>query len=219
MRKSSKIALQVLLLCALSCLFCSPITAQPGQSMVTVVTQTGMRHYNSGNYREALRLFLQAKDMTVQTKVTDLEMANLLAGLAETQRSMGQFAESEANFKQALAMLDKLPQAKDLLPLYNDLAWLYMDEGRYAEAEAMWKKAESDSQTDENMRRMEYLPINNLARLYFAWGKLGEGSQYLQKALVLAQLPQNKTTLAVPFATYNAATLLALKGQYKDAET
>ena len=229
MRITNIVILQLLPLLLLLCAFgfwLAPATAKPKlnpnpnpqQSMVDVLTKTAETQYRSGNFREALRLYQQAKETAAHSELSDQQMATLLSKLAESQRAMALYAESEANFNQALTLMDKLPKGKPWLELYNDLGRLYMEEGRFPQAEALWKSSQSEAETDKAVRGLAYLPPNSLARLYFAWGKLGEGNHYLQQALTLSQQPEYKNCLAYPYANYNAGTLAELKGDYKDAE-
>jgi len=181
-------------------------------ALADTLINTAVKEYHAGHYREALRICRQALDMGIAGHFPPAAMMIILTDLAENLRSMGEFKQAEPIFNQAIAVSEALPPAqrqKQYL-IYNGLALLYQDECRFTEAEAVFKQ--SDAMTQSN-----YLATNNLARLYFIWGKADEMKPYLDKAEKLAK--KEKKTLALPFWQFNKGNYAALKGQYKDAET
>lgn len=188
------------------------------KTLLLSLWKTGNNAYTRGNYREALRVFLQCKDMADKTDLTPGEAATLWLSLAETQRSLGMLKDAEPAFKRALEVSETLPikQNASLALVLNDMSLLYQSQGRFAEAEALLKRSEEMTEKGNPNKTGSYLPVNNLARLYFTWGKLKEGLEYTEKAAKIAR--RAPKTLAWPYAYFNVATYAEQKGLYKKAE-
>jgi tetratricopeptide (TPR) repeat protein len=197
---------------ALSVFAGSPSQAQ--RSLVLTLYNSGVKAYDKGNYREALRIFKQCEASAASTPHSHREEAQLLYSLAETQRCMGQYKDAEQTFKKSLAAVDSLPvKQRDYAFLFNGMALLYQAQGRFAEAEALWKQ--SESMIGKNNPSLLY-PVNNLAQHYFIWGKLQEESDYVDKAGRIAK--RAPKTLALPYWELNVAQLAEQRGQYQNAE-
>lgn len=189
----------------------SPSLAQ--RSLVLNLYNSGVKAYEKGNYREALRIFKQCQEDAASTKHSAREKAQLLYSLGETERSMGHYKEAEDTFKQAMAAVDSLPaRQRNYSFLFNGMALLYQVQGRFAEAEGLWKQSEESMGRSTNA----LYPVNNLARHYAIWGKLREQSEYVQKAEHFAKSAPK--TLALPYWQLNVAQLSERKGLYQKAE-
>lgn len=190
------------------------VSLQPvsGQlSLADTIVNTALKEYNAGHYRESLRMYKQVRDMGESGKFPPAAMEIIYLGLAENLRSMGEFKEAEKVFNQAIAASESLPaaQRRNLALIYNDLSLLYQDQGRFTEAEALMKQS-------DGMQQGNFLATNNLARLYYVWGKADEMKPCLDKAEKLAK--KGKKTLALTFWQFNKGNYATLKGQYKEAE-
>lgn len=183
------------------------------RSLALTLYNAGVKAYDKGDYREALRALKQCEDMLATTTHTPAEEAGLLYSLGETQRCMGQIKESEATLKKAMAINDNLPQAyRNDFWLFNAMAGLYNVAGKYPEAEALFKQDEQFARGG----KLALYPVNNLCQLYFNWGKIDEAAVYSQKALVLGK--RASKTIAMPYSLFNSAQLLEQRGKYKEAE-
>ena len=187
-----------------------PSVAQ--RSLALTLYNSAKTAYDKGNYRDALRMFRQCKEMVDQSKATDTERAYLLQAFGETLRALGQYKEAEQVFKQSLAICDSLPLTKTSpLPLiFNSMALLYKDQGRFPEAEALWKQHEAF------YKGRTLYSINNLAYLYFVWGKSSDELAYLNKAI--AESKHDPDPIALPYTGFNRALYAQQKGDFKTAE-
>jgi tetratricopeptide (TPR) repeat protein len=204
------IALAVLLLIALFAT--TPTLAQ--RSLAGTLYASGLKAYQEGNYREALRIFRECNEMAKTTPHTPAEEEQLVYSLGETLRAMGMYQEAETTLKTALEISEKLPlKQRNTFWIFNDLAGLYQIQGRYEEAEGLWKQCEIMGKKDPSK---EFYPVDNLAHHYFLWGKLKEEAEYCEKGGRLAKLAPK--TIALPYWQCNLAQYAQQKGLYKEAE-
>jgi len=196
----------------LACHAGTPCFAQ--RSLLSTIYNSGVKAYEKGDYREALRIFRQCEVMAKTTKHNPAEEAALLYSLAEALRASGQLQQAEPVFKEAVTVTDSLPvRQRSYVYLFNSMALLYQSQGRFTEAEGLWKQSEDSAPKGSAMRAF---PIGNLARHYYIWGKLPEEVQYVEKCREMAK--RYPTTLALPYWQYNLAQLNEQKGLYKEAE-
>lgn len=212
----TRVALVLAFALAVTSIGPAPTHAQ--HTLLLTLFTSGQKAYEKGNYREALRIFLQCKEIAEKTSITPDHRAIMLQGLAETMRSLGMYKEAEPTFREALAVSETVPlRQNSTLPLiFNSMALLYQNLGRFAEAEAMWKQAEALTAKGDPNRTSSFLPVNNLARLYFTWGKIDEGAEYTQKAVRIAK--KAPRTLALCYSDYNRGYLAFQRGQYGESE-
>lgn len=190
--------------------FPEPAKAQRG--VAETIVQTALKEYKAGHYRESLRMFKQAQEMSESGNFGPQAMEIILTGVGECQRSMGDYKNAEETFKKAAAVSESIPakQRRNLYVIYNDLAILYSDLGKFAEAEGLMKQSEA-------IQKNNFLAVGNLAHLYYQWGKGDELRTYLDKSGKIAKV--SRDPLAPIFYCFNAGNYLTLKGQYKGAET
>lgn len=184
------------------------------RSLLGTLYMSGVKAYEKGDYKDALRIFRECEKMQQTTKLTPAENAGMAYSTAEALRCIGQLNEAEANYKKSLAIVDTLPpKLRDYNYLFNGLALLYQTQGKFSEAESLYKQSETSA--GKNALRASY-PVCNLARLYFQWGKLKEETEYVTKGEQYAKkLPK---ALALPYYQYNLAQLNEQKGLYKEAD-
>ena len=186
----------------------APSMAQ--RSMGEALFKNGQKAYNDGNYRESTRLFQQVLDMK---GATPFEESMILCALAESQRALGQYRQSEENFKKCLAITDTLPKKQRYYSgIFNCIGTLYQQLGRFNESEAFYTQAVETAPREFD----KVLPVNGLARTYHMWGKLKEEEEYAQKGGQLAT--KNPKTLAKTYWLVNSAHLKERKGDYKEAD-
>lgn len=187
-------------------------------------------NYEHGRYKEAIPLFEQAR---LAGPTTDYQKAQVNLGLAESYRSEGRLKEAEALFKKAIAEakeddakhLNKkykanVKNSSDVIPyMMNDLAILYLNESRFAEAEAMAKECIELGIKKVGPKSFALaLPYNALARTYFKWGKLSESKATVKKTFELFTTPASKQNYLYAYTSFNLAQILDQEGKYKNAE-
>jgi tetratricopeptide (TPR) repeat protein len=210
--KKSLVSLAVL--AALSCQSLTQPPASAQRAMAYALYKSGVAAYEKGDYKEALRAEQQCADMLATTKHTAVEEANILYSLGETQRCLGKFKESEATLKKSMALNDNLPKALRIDNwLFNSMAALYLAQGKFPEAETLWKM---DLEYLRKGAVQRFWPVNNLITLYILWGKPDEAESYLKEALSLAK--KFPKTQGMQYALLNQGQLEEQFGDYKEAE-
>lgn len=184
------------------------------RSLAFSLYNSGVKAYDKGNYREALRILRQCQSTIAQTRHSQTEESELLYSLGETLRCVGQLKEAEETVKQSLAIMDTLPRGKRYyLFRFNALALIYQSQGKFTEAEGLWKQAEQYARSgDPNL----VFPVNNLAHHYFLWGKVPEEKECVERTITLAK--NSPKSIAVPFSLLNQAQLDEQLGNYRSAE-
>jgi len=108
---------------------------------------------------------------------------------------------------------------QDTLTSINNLAFLYNSQGRYGEAEPLYKRCLQLSEEVLGPKHPDTLTsINNLSELYRSQGRYGEAEPLYKQFLQLSKEvlgPKHPSTL---ISINNMATLYESKGKYREAE-
>ncbi len=140
----------ICLLVGLVCLALWPLYAPAQGGEWESYMAAGIAAYRQGNYPEAEKKFLAAREQAHEFGPDHPDVATSLNGLAEVYRAQGRYAEAEPLYKRALTNQEKAlgPDHPYTATSLNNLAALYQAQGRYAEAEplnqqalAIWEKA------------------------------------------------------------------------------
>jgi esterase/lipase superfamily enzyme/tetratricopeptide (TPR) repeat protein len=207
-------------------------------------------------YRTALAIYAEVIGqhlVTVETVLNNLtvlpdcrEVAVILNKLAQVYESEWRYDAAELLFKTALAIdanvfgqhrvtvetvlndLTALPYNPDLGMDLNNLAGVYREEGRYAEAEPLYKRALNifEHTTDANHAESVGILLNNLALLYLNERSYDKAEPLALQALALAANVVGKNHLtaetvlkdltALPEHPSVAIRLNNLAGLYED---
>jgi len=154
---------------------------------------------------------------------------NSLASLySDTQR----FSESEAMYKEALAIRRRLAQSNpqayepDVAGTLNNLASLYLNTHRFSESEEMYKEALAICRRLGQANPQAYEPdvaltLNNLASLYLDTHRFSESEEMYKEVLTLyRRLAQSNPQAYEPYLAgtlYNIGLLKVKAEQYADA--
>jgi len=138
---------------------------------------------------KAIPLALEGLDIAL-TKYTstDENLAIYLDNLAALYAEVGNFAQAERYFSQAIevwqnALGDNHPKTA---LTYANLANLYLKAGKYTESENLFKFALSVQEKDDTDKgKQAAITSNNLARLYKIKGNTKTASFYFEKSLKL----------------------------------
>jgi CHAT domain-containing protein/Tfp pilus assembly protein PilF len=153
--------------------------------------------------------------------------------LAQLYLNEGRYAEAEPLFKRALAIGKKLlePNDPDLMTsitsqkvregvvVYvtdlNNLGALYYNQGRYAEAELLDKRALA---IGEKLLGADATRLNNLGTLYRAQGRYAEAEPLFKRALTINEKAHVPGNPLIAYTLTNLALLNRLQGRYAEAE-
>ncbi len=101
----------------------------------------------------------------------------------------------------------------------NNLAVLYDDEGRYAEAETLYKQALAVTEKALGPEHVEVgTYLSNLAGVYKAQGRYAEAVPLLKRALAIAEKKQGPDHPSVAYRLNNLAVIYRAQGRYPEAE-
>ncbi len=128
-------------------------------------------YHDQGRTAEAEPLLKRAQDLEERTAAqVALWQSYMALGTAAHQK--GKYAEAEINFKAGLAIAEEFrPEGQHLASNLNNLATLYDDQGRYAEAQPLVKRALAIVEKALGPEHPHVAQsLNNLALLYQAGG-------------------------------------------------
>lgn len=107
----------------------------------------------------------------------------------------------------------------DTLLSANNLATLYQVQGRYAEAELLYRRVfESQERVLGREHRNTLASVNNLAMLYQAQGRYAEAEPLLRRTLEVSERVLGHEHLDTLKSINNLAFLYHAQGRYTDAE-
>ena len=107
----------------------------------------------------------------------------------------------------------------DTLTSVNNLAVLYQAQGRYGEAEPLYKRALEASERVLGKEHPDTLAsVNNLALLYQAQGRYGEAEPLYRRALEASERVLGKEHPDTLTSVNNLAVLYQAQGRYGEAE-
>ena len=140
------------------------------------------------------------------------------AGVKALQEA--RYAEAEQHLTAALKQAEKFgEQDARLATNLNNLATLYINQGKYAEAEplfgralAVWEKALGPEHPQVATG------LNNLGALYMSQGKYAEAEPLLRRALAIMEKALGPEHLNVALVLISLATLYVNQSKYAEAE-
>ncbi|HKB04925.1 MAG TPA: CHAT domain-containing tetratricopeptide repeat protein [Gemmataceae bacterium] len=182
--------------------------------------QLGLAYKLSGRVRDAIPLYEQTlaafqkhKDLA-NTPVTATVMHNLAAAYA----TAGRVGDAERLYQGGLDLAARVPNGdKFLAQGQHNLGTFYADEGRYAEAAALLRKALAAKEKDLGLKDPNVaVTLNNLAGVLLTNGDAAEAEKLLLRALDIFKATDNETH---PHAIVSRNMLSeAYRGQGRPAE-
>ncbi len=139
------------------------------------------------------------------------------AGIEAYQR--GDYAEAEKQWSAALKEAEGFgPQDPRLATSLNDLAGLYHDQGRYAEAEPLYKRSQAIWEKTLGPDHPDVAAsLNNLALLYYNQGRYAEAEPLNKRALAIVEKALGPDHPHVATNLMNYAALLRKTGRTTEA--
>ncbi|MBH1969910.1 tetratricopeptide repeat protein [Moraxellaceae bacterium AER2_44_116] len=118
--------------------------------------------FEQGSYAAAIDMEKKALVIAHNDENDDDRVARSLYSLAHFSRKSGQFVEAEAFYKQAIFLWNKT-KSSDMEIVLGDLAQMYMEQGRFSEAEPLLMRylhvTEKRGDQGEIVLRLEALAI------------------------------------------------------------
>ena len=153
----------------------------PGADLYPWVKLQLAKIYNiQARYEESERLYLETMHLQFPKgkAIGPSTRVNLMRGLADTYRAQGWYEQAEQMLIKALN-IDK----RDLKLPHEVQAILYLDQGRYQEAEALFREVIERHQRDlpgEGIHRYTLPILSGLAALYTKQGSFAEAESLFQ---------------------------------------
>ncbi len=182
-------------------------------------------------YGEAESLCRQALHIWEQTLgPEDLGTANTLLGLGNIYQSQGKYREAEPLYQRALHIYEEQTLNPEYpadtaifllnlaICLYN-LANLYKEQGKYREAEPLYRRAlHIREQTLGSEHPDVATLLNNLAGLYGAQSQYAEAEQFHRRALHIREQTLGSEHPNVAFSLHHLAATCLEQRKYGEAE-
>jgi tetratricopeptide (TPR) repeat protein len=142
----------------------------------------------------------------------------VFAFLADLRRVQGRYAESESTFKLALANYAKLAPSRRI-PRANalcNLAVLYINQGRFAEAEPLCREALAVFERAKHATRV--VVMLNLGKVLAGLGDPAQAEDLTRQALTLAEQQGKRGRYAQCIALVSLGDLYRLQGRLPEAD-
>jgi tetratricopeptide (TPR) repeat protein len=149
------------------------------------VHQQAMELYKHEKYDAAITLEKEALVIAHNDGPNVTNVASSLFSLGSYNRKKGQNDEAESFYKQAIMVFDKTGSPKVVI-FIGDLAQMYIDLGRYAEAEPLLERYLSIVEK-ENNRGAVAAGLDALAQVYKGTGRMFQYTYTLERAAKVRQ--------------------------------
>lgn len=208
-------------LAALMLALCGPVTAQPAD---LATAQERLRELNmAGNYQAALAMAEHAHALAVRIHgARSREAASARLAIAIQRQSLGQLPEAEAQFREALALQQRLVPAGDpsLAPFTSGLGALLHGQGRYEEAEPLMRTAIQLHEITARQSGDETglaVALFMLGSTYTAMTRLDDGNRLFERALAAFERLAPEGSMQIGIVLNNIATNRQLARDYRAA--
>jgi eukaryotic-like serine/threonine-protein kinase len=148
--------------------------------------------------------------------------ASIRRTIGNTYVDLGIFPEAQKHLEQAMDLQrGRIPEDHpDMLGLMNDLAWLYRNQGKYAQAEPLAIKVMELRRRSLGENHPDTLDaMNRLGLLYRFEGKSAEAEQLLLKVIEIQRGASGQEDPATLYAMNTLGFVYQVEGKYAQAET
>jgi tetratricopeptide (TPR) repeat protein len=149
------------------------------------------------------------------------DLASALHFLAGLYRILGQYAESEAAYRESLAIREQIlaPDSLDLADSLSDFGLLLSDQGKYLEAEPLERRALEIREKNLGREHSDVArSLNNLGRLYWYLGHYDDAELLFQRALAIDEKLLGPDNVVIAERLNNLAMLHHIQGECTEAE-
>ena len=170
------------------------------------LNELAVEQYFLARYSEAEPLFKRALALLEGLGAANTQdQARVMSNLARVYQELGRYAEAESLFKQAFVIFEKVRNqlyqrmvrqyrdvaigyVNDVAGSLNDLASLYIDLGRYAEAEPLLKRALALRESSQGPDSLELgADLESLGRVYRILGRNADAELSLKRGIAIAE--------------------------------
>lgn len=177
--------------------------------------------YNT-KFREAKTLLINAIDILSSPELKkDSLKAEIIDSLATVYAELGDFRESELNYKKSLQIKKSIYGAEhtEIARGLSNLAVLQSKEGRFKQAEPLLNKSlEIRKKTFGDNHYDTATTINNLAYLKTHLGKIKEAEILFEKSLHIFEKLFGSEHLETAKGYNNLATIFGMQGKFQESE-
>ncbi|WP_417913250.1 tetratricopeptide repeat protein [Candidatus Electronema sp. TJ] len=189
------------------------VAAETGQTAAAALLQSGRLAEDRLDYNKALRNYAAAVALAPDNP-------DYLLAAGQMARTMGDYQRAEEWLEHLLAIREQEGKEDEALALaLNDLAVVYYSQGRYEEAEPLYKRS---LEIWEKALGKEHphvaATLNNLAELYRTQGRYEEAVPLYKRSLEIWEKALGKEHPHVAAALNNLAGLYQTQGRHEDAE-
>ena len=189
------------------------VAAETGQTAAAALLQSGRLAEDRLDYSKALRNYAAAVALAPDNP-------DYLLPAGQMARTMGEYQQAEEWLEHLLAIWEQEGEEDEALALaLNDLAVVYNSQGRYEEAEPLYKRS---LEIWEKALGKEHphvaATLNNLAELYRTQGRYEEAEPLYKRSLEIWEKALGKEHPHVAAALNNLAALYYKQGRYEEAE-
>ena len=177
---------------------------------------------NSSQHADSIALFKDALAMRTRLGApVDINYIKSRYGLGEAQMVTGDFAESEANLREALTHATEQIGLRNsiTIDIMQSLAVSLHEAGKLEAAEPYYLQSdalEREVLGDDHPNR-EY-SLTSIGRLYRHMGRYDEAETYLRAAVVAAKKSLGDRNVFTAYDMVNLANFLSSRGNYGEAE-
>lgn len=161
---------------------------------ITAFNLLSILERRAGNYQEAKRV-AEAGLVLAYRENKILDIARMLATVADIEEVFGNHATSEHYFLEAIALYKAHKLPLGLVRNLNNLGWLYYLDGRYDEAQKLLEEGLVHARKLNFRQNLPYL-LNNLGYVALALGNLPRSQVLNEEALELARENREQAVLA-----------------------
>ena len=183
-----------------------------------ILNSFGVTYYRQGKIKEAAKFFNEAFQ-TVSAE-TSQDRGDLLNNMGAVYHAMREYGKAEDYLKQALAISESIvgPEHPDTTLSLTPLAILYIDMGKYAEAEELFLRAlrilnAQDPVLDTRIARL----LHGLSIVYRRTDRQADAEETLAHAAILARKNISKNP-TMPLILDEYAQALRKTGKTREAE-
>ncbi|MEO0375466.1 MAG: tetratricopeptide repeat protein [Cyanobacteria bacterium P01_A01_bin.17] len=199
------------------------VTSFQSEGLARIFNHAGAFLDTQGRYQEAQTLLKEALVMQQQVLDEDnLDVANTLYNLANTNQNLGYFDDVEQLYMKSLEIRKKLLNGfhTDITTIIHDLGSLYHDQEKLIKAESLFREAlELTEQADEVDQYGISIVLSSLGNCLADQGRYDEAKDCLVKSLNIKRELFKNEHPTISNGLHNLAAIYSDLEQYDEAES